>query len=76
MSSPGHREHSEPHEPGPAPDAAAGLQVGIRRHGNVVDIVLTARDSYAAIALYDHLVRSMQQGSLRLDIARAPGAPL
>ncbi len=40
----------------------------------MVDITLTSRDDYAAMTLYDHLVRSMQEGSLRLDIGRTPGA--
>ena len=72
MSVPGHQGRREPapREPSPAPDAAAALQVGIRRQGNTVEIVLTSRDDYEAIALYDHLVRSLQEGSLHLDIAR------
>ncbi len=76
MSAPGHQGRNEPapREPSPAPAAAAGLQVGIRRQGKTVEIVLTSRDDYDAIALYDRLVRSMQQGSLHLDIARGPSS--
>ena len=72
MSAPGHQGRNEPapRESDPAPDAVAALQVGIRRQGNTVEIVLTSRDDYDAIALYDHLLRSLQQGSLHLDIAR------
>ncbi len=78
MSAPDHRGHSGPgpHQPVPAPDIAAALRVGIRRQGKMVEIVLTSRDDYAAIALYDHLVRSMQQGSLHLDIAQVPSSAL
>ena len=80
MSSPDRQGQSGPQPPAADPakpqGAAAGVQVGIKRQGNVVDIVLPSHDDYAAIKLSDHLVRSMREGNLRLDIGRTPGTTL
>ncbi len=54
--------------PHPAPAAAGGCEVSVRRTGRVVEITLTSSNDYAAIELYDSLVRSVRKGSLRLEL--------
>ncbi len=54
--------------PHPAPAAPDGSKVSLRRIGRVVEITLTSSNDYAAIELYDSLVRLVRKGSLRLDL--------
>lgn len=55
--------------PRSAPQAAAGgYTVGIRRTGAEVTITLTAASEYASMELYDNLVRSVESGSLHLEL--------
>ncbi len=51
-----------------APAAIGGFEVSVRRTGRVVEIALASSSDYAAIELYDTLVRSVQRGSLRLEL--------
>ena len=44
---------------------------GIRRDGRTVRVELQLESEYAAIELYDRLVRSAQAGELRLDVKLA-----
>lgn len=52
----------------PAPAVAGGCKVSVRRTGQMVEITLTSSNDYAAIELYDSLVRSVQKGCLRLEL--------
>ena len=55
--------------PGAGPQAAAGgYKIAIRRTGPAVEITLTSFSEYASIELYDNLVRSLERGSLRLEL--------
>ena len=47
----------------------AGFSVGVNRTGRVVNLTLTASNDYVGIELYEHLVRSVQQGCLRFDLS-------
>lgn len=47
---------------------ADGNKVGIRRMGRVAEITLTSSNEYATIELYDSLVQSMRNGSLRFEV--------
>ena len=51
---------------------AGGYKVALRRTGSSVEIILTASTEYASIELYDRLKQSLENGSLRLDMASAP----
>lgn len=60
-------------EPSQVPDgtvraAAGGYGIAARRTGQAVQITLTSSDEYASIELYDHLVQSIGEGSLRLEM--------
>lgn len=58
-----------PQTPGGLPQAGAGgCKVAIRRTGQSVEITLTSSSEYASIELYDSLVRSVDRGSLRLEL--------
>jgi hypothetical protein len=52
-----------------APTAIGGCEVSVRRTGRVVEIALASSSDYATIELYDTLVRSVQKGSLRLELS-------
>jgi hypothetical protein len=52
-----------------APTAIGGCEVSVRRTGRVVEIALAFSSDYATIELYDTLVRSVQKGSLRLELS-------
>lgn len=61
-----------------APATESGFGVAIRRNGRLVEITLLAANDYAGMQLYDMLVRSIQDGCLRLGLktsGTAPGAP-
>ena len=45
-----------------------GVRVDVSRDGCVVRLSFSSNNEYASIELYDHLVRSIQAGSLRLDL--------
>ena len=51
---------------------AGGYKVALRRTGPSVEIILTSSTEYASIELYDRLKQSLENGSLRLDVASAP----
>lgn len=53
--------------PGQGEDGSHAL--AIRRHGNAVHVVLTCADDYAAIKLYDQLVKSAESGQFQLGVA-------
>lgn len=53
---------------GMAHTGADGNKVAIRRMGRVVEITLTSSNEYAGIELYDSLVQSMRNGSLRFEV--------
>lgn len=57
---------------GPSHAVADGYKVAIRRIGCAVEITLTSSDEYAGIELYDMLMQSLQNGSLRLEVKFAP----
>lgn len=54
--------------PHPASAVAGGCKLSVRRAGRMVEITLTFSNDYAAIELYDSLVRSVQKGCLRLKL--------
>ena len=51
---------------------AGGYQVAVRRTGQAVEITLTSSNEYASIELYDSLVQSLRNGSLRLELNFRP----
>lgn len=60
-----------PHAVGQAatsPTAGSGFGVAIRRNGRLVEITLQAADDYAGIQLFEMLIRSVEDGCLRLEI--------
>lgn len=50
---------------------AAGYRIALRRNGPAVEITLTAGNDYAAMELYDTLLRSVKSGHLRFELALA-----
>jgi hypothetical protein len=48
---------------------AAGLGVGIKRHGTEVTLTFYAGDEYTSIELYDSLMRSLENGKLDLNLS-------
>lgn len=50
-----------------------GVRVEVRRDGCLVQLSFNSSNEYASIELYDHLVRSIQAGSLRLDLGPRAG---
>jgi len=62
-----HPEHPGPHSTAPQA-VAGGYTIGIRRTGAAVTITLTSSSEYASMELYDSLVQSVEQGSLRLEL--------
>lgn len=57
---------------GPSHAVADGYKVAIRRTGCAVEITLTSSDEYAGIELYDRLMQSVKNGSLRLEVKFPP----
>ena len=57
--------------PSPAPQAAAGYRITLRRNGPAVEITLTASNDYAGMELYDTLLQSVKSGHLRFELALA-----
>ncbi len=55
-----------------APDNG-GVRVDVSRDGCMVQLSFSSNNEYASIELYDHLVRSIQGGSLRLDLGPRAG---
>ena len=51
-----------------SPSAGSGFEIAIRRNGRVVEITFQATDDYAGMQLYDMLVRSVEDGCLRLEL--------
>ncbi len=51
-----------------SPALTEGYRVAIRRSGQAVEITLAAGNEYASVELYDSLVQSMKNGSLRLNV--------
>ena len=52
----------------PAVVPSSGYSIAIRREGGRVHITLTSAAEYAAIELYDTLVKAAEAGSIRLDL--------
>jgi len=51
--------------------ATGGCKVAVRRIGHSVEITLTSSNEYASIELYDSLVQTVKNGSLRLEVKLA-----
>ena len=53
---------------GPAASDAAGIRIGIKRHGRSVQISLGCHGEYQAMELYDRLVEAAEQGLVSIDL--------
>lgn len=45
-----------------------GVEIGVRREGRLVQVLLTSESEYASIELYERLVHSIKNGSLDLKL--------
>lgn len=45
-----------------------GYKIALRRTSKEISITLTAADEYSSIELYDHLLNSVKNGSLHLEM--------